>query len=225
MVQGRRERLHAGGIDGAGRWLEAGDPAVVGRDPDRAAGVGAQRRRAHAGADQRRRAAARASRGPPRIVGVARLGHARVHRARRVLQQGRGREDVGARLTQRPDHPSITGGGGRGHVVGVPVAARVPGHVDHVLHRYRNTAQGTVRPAGGGGEEADHRVQRRSEAERPLIGGQQLEVGDLTGPLAPLDRVDQLSGEGGQGAFQVAEQVVHLGLPLADHEVTVDAAV
>jgi hypothetical protein len=85
--------------------------------------------------------------------------------------------------------------------------------------------RGAAGPADGGGEHADHRVQRRPEAERSFVGGQELEVGDLTGSLAPLDRADQLSGEGGQGAVQVAKQVVDLRLPLADHQVAVDAAV
>ncbi len=77
----------------------------------------------------------------------------------------------------------------------------------------------------GAGNRRDHRVQRLAKAQRPLVGGQQFEVGDLAGPLAPLDRADQFPRVAGQRAAQVAQQVVDLGLALADHQVAVDAAV
>ncbi len=217
--------LHARDVDRAERRLEAGDPAVVRGDADRPPGIGSQGHAARAGADQGGRAAAGTAGGPPRAERVARLGHAGVHCPGGVLKQRRGREDLGSCLAQGSDHGGVAGRGRRGHVVRVSVPARVPGNVDHVLHCDGDAVQRAVRPAGGRGEQADHGVQRPAQAERPFAAGQQFEVGDLAGPLAPLDRVDQLTGVAGQRAGQVAEQVIDLGLAPADHQVAVDAAV
>ena len=53
VVVARRERETAAGRDEVVRRLEAGDPAPGGRDPDRAAGVGAERELDVAGCDRR----------------------------------------------------------------------------------------------------------------------------------------------------------------------------
>ncbi len=172
VVERRRERLHAGHVDGAERRLESDDAAVMSGDADRAAGIGAEGDLARADSDQSGRAAAGAPGGPPGVERVARLRHLGVYGARGVLEQGGGGEDVRARLAQRRDHRGVGCRGRRLHVVRAPVAAGVPGDVDEVLHRDRDAVQGAVRPAGRGGKHADHRVQRPSEAERSLAGGQ-----------------------------------------------------
>ena len=196
VVELAAQRHHAVQRDRAPRGLDRADARERGRDPQRPAGVGSQRRRHHARGQRGRRAAARAARGAierPRVadlVGRAargelvRVGMAHRHHALRAQPRPGGAVGLAGRRVL--EHAA---GGGDGHAPhGVEVLDR-QGDAAHQRRRLALRAQALVGGAGelGGqlGIEPDPGVDRvrlavegRRAAVAPgdalLAGGQQL---------------------------------------------------
>jgi hypothetical protein len=145
--------------------------------------------------------------------------------AGRVFEQRTRCKDVSPGLPESGHHGGVGHGRRRPHGGGVTAAARVALDVDDVLHRDRDTVQRPVRGTQWCGEQCHHRVKRPAESLGPLVAGQQFQVGDLAGALAPLDRLDQSADIGGQRPGEIVQQVGDLGLALAHHEIPIDAAV
>ncbi len=115
-VQGGRQRVHAVDRHPAPGRLQAHDPAAGGRDPDRTAGVGAQRDVRLAGRDGDRRAAGGAAGQAPRISRVHRRPGPGVRAGRRPAQLAQ----VGLADQLGP------GPAGRGHHGRVPIGRAGP---------------------------------------------------------------------------------------------------
>ena len=146
MVVARREREAALGRHEAPGRLEAGDAAARRRDPDRAAGVRAERRVGEPGRQCRRGAAARAAGDPAGRSGVRHGAEVLVlgGRAERELVQV-GLADV--RIAGRLQPPHRLGCLAR-DVVGEQdraVGRDEPGRVEQVLDRERDPLAGLLR--------------------------------------------------------------------------------
>jgi hypothetical protein len=128
----------AGERHGAARRLEADHTAVGGRDPQRAAAVGAQRERHHAGRDGRRAAAGGAAGVAGQVAGIAgaavrtRLGEPP---DRQLRHAGLADDDRAGRA--QPPHQLVVGGFGGIRRRRRPVPGGQPGDRDVVLDRQR----------------------------------------------------------------------------------------
>ena len=222
VVQARRQREHPVRRHQAVGRLEADDAAVGGGDADRAAGVGADRQVADAGGDQRGRPAGRAARGPGRIARVAGVADVRVREAGGELQAlrrwrtPRRRPRAAGRPAgrRRRRAPSLVAG--LPHRVGSPATA---------MMSLTATGRPDSGPGRGPARRAGHRddgVERPAQPVEPLVGGEQVQVLPAAGPLAPLDRGDQLGGPAEQEPRQRAEDRLGLGLAVPDRQVAVD---
>jgi len=146
MVERPGQSLDAVEIDQAIGRLQPGDPAIGGRNADRAAGVGADRGEAHAGGHRRRRAAARATRNvsaPPRVVGRA-VVRVVGGRAARELVRVRLPDHDGAGRTQPPHRLGVVAR----YVVAMERRAVGRAHargVGQILDRDRDTVQRAAR--------------------------------------------------------------------------------
>ncbi len=227
VVAAGGQREHAVHRDQPVAGLEADDAAVGGRDADRAAGVRADRQVADARGNQGGGPARRAARGAGRVARVAGVPDLRVGEAGRVLQALGGGEDLGAGCPEPGDQGGVPLG--RRRVAGRAAAGGGhPGYGDDVLDRHGPPGQRSGPRPGplGGGQGADHGVQRSAEALQALVGGQQIQVGPGTGAVAALDGRDELGDPGNQRpAGQRAQDGGRLGRPVPDGQVAVDAGV
>ena len=204
------------------RRLESDDAAVGGRDPDRAAGVGAERTVAHARRDECGRAAARPARRSALVPRVERHPVRRIHASGRVLEQVRLAEELGAGRSQPRDDGCVALGRRRdAHRRGV--RRDDAAHVDVVLDGDDGAVQRPVRRPLSGRQHRDHRVQPRLPLLATRVRGEQLEVRDLADPAAGLDLADQLHRPPHERPVESVED--GLGLPLAHREIAVDARV
>ena len=176
-----RERDHAAHRHQAGRGRHADDPALRRRLADRAAGVGADRQRRHAGRDGRGRAATAAAGAAPRVPGVAGGPE------RRGLRRGAHRQlvHVGPPEQDRPGLADPADGRSvaqRDHAgMGArPARGRLPADVDVVLDHERHAGQ-----RADGVTAAAPVVDASGLLQRALAGGvhegtdRRVEVGDL----------------------------------------------
>ena len=228
VVERGRQRGDAGQIQHAVAGLEADDTAVRRGDTNGPSGIGAQRGRAYPGAHQRRRPAAGPAGGAGGAGGAGRVPGLRQIRVRRpggVLQQRGQREHVCPRCPQRRDHRCVSGCRRAGHVDRVAVPPRASGDIDDVLHRDGHPVEWAVGCPRRGGQGRDHRVEWNTQPVEPLVGGQQVQVGYLAYPLAPLDGPDQRAHVMRQRACQHVDLLGHLGRAVPDGQVSVDAAV
>ncbi len=145
LVERAGKRDQAVARNAAVRRLQAHDPAQRGRLADRAAGVGAQRRRAQARRHRRRAAAAAATGDARQIPGVMRGMKPRIfaRRAHRELVHVELAEENGARVAQPGDRGRVVG---RDEVFEHPRGARRrrPARAHDVLQAERHAQQ---RPA------------------------------------------------------------------------------
>ena len=137
VVEARREREDAVDRHEPVARLEAGDPAARGRDADRAAGVGPERRVGEPERERRRRAAARPAGGP---AGRRRVRHRPVVEVLRGDRRRRTRAGSSCRRSRSPAASSRQHGLGAavGHVLGEdgrPVGRPDAGRVEEVLDR------------------------------------------------------------------------------------------
>jgi len=157
VVAGREREAALDRNEPPGR-LEAGHATAGRGDPDRPAGVGAERRVGQAGRERRGRAAARAAGDPSRRGGVRHRSEVRVLRGRaerELVQVGLADVCVAGRL--QPPHRL---GRLARHVVGEQdraVGRDEPGRVEQVLDRERDPLAGRLR---AGEEDALRRAQK-----------------------------------------------------------------
>ena len=204
------------------RRLEPDDAAVGGRDPDRAAGVAAERVVAHACRDECGRAAARSARRSRLVLRVERHAVRRVHASGRVLEQVRLAEELGAGRPQ-PRNDGCVALSRRRDADGRGVRRHDAAHVDVVLDGDDDTVQRTGRRPLSGRQHRGHRVQPRLPLLATRVRGEQLEVRDLADSAAGLDLADELHRPSHERPVESGED--GLGLPPAHREIAVDARV